>query len=630
MNLVSFDIFDTILIRKCGLPENIFYLTAKKLFGKDDRKVNYFVFWRSQAEGRIIREQKNKDVTIEDIYSSFESDYFGVEIKKAIEAEKNIESENLAVNPEVLDIIKKNRLKGNTICFISDMYLDSSFLRTVLMREGCIEEGEKVYVSCEYKASKHNGTIYRVVKKELSPSKWTHYGDNKHSDVKKAKKQGIKGTLVDTLFTDTEIKTIKYFSLNNNSREISIIVGWLRWIRISMGNSSTSEIASNFIAPLYVSYVQYIFDTAKKQSLDSLYFLNRDSYILYSIAKTLRSGDNINLNYLFVSRRSLVLPAIASLSDDDFLNVFDGKTLIRKSVDGILSFIKTNRKELLDCGLTFAFDEINNKKQQQEVLDKILRSEFTSILKDRIEKENSLLKEYFIQEEVISNKKSAFVDVGWLGTSRLMTNKILSNYLVSPVDFFYLGVRADVLPMKYGEFYSYFRNPIRGLTSVIENYFSISPYKSVLGYRKVEESVVPIFKEEIDTESEKDILDQNIKATSLFAEMINKYSDIMDLDETLTNIASYSTDILLNLSAQIRLDSFLKVGNFDSPLNNNVSFAKKLTIAELFSYSILGNNITAYDNVSIEVSVGKKLSKVLINIHNRIGIVKFAILKRIR
>ena len=32
MKLASFDIFDTTLIRKCGVPENIFYLLSKYLY----------------------------------------------------------------------------------------------------------------------------------------------------------------------------------------------------------------------------------------------------------------------------------------------------------------------------------------------------------------------------------------------------------------------------------------------------------------------------------------------------------------------------------------------------------------------------------------------------------------------
>lgn len=50
MKLVSFDIFDTVLIRKCGLPENIFYLLANRLYLDNRALREAFLLWRRQAE----------------------------------------------------------------------------------------------------------------------------------------------------------------------------------------------------------------------------------------------------------------------------------------------------------------------------------------------------------------------------------------------------------------------------------------------------------------------------------------------------------------------------------------------------------------------------------------------------
>ena len=42
MKLASFDIFDTTLIRKCGVPENIFYLLSKYLYPENPILQNSF------------------------------------------------------------------------------------------------------------------------------------------------------------------------------------------------------------------------------------------------------------------------------------------------------------------------------------------------------------------------------------------------------------------------------------------------------------------------------------------------------------------------------------------------------------------------------------------------------------
>lgn len=46
MKIASFDIFDTTLIRKCGKPQNIFYLLAQKLFYHNTELQKEFVIWR--------------------------------------------------------------------------------------------------------------------------------------------------------------------------------------------------------------------------------------------------------------------------------------------------------------------------------------------------------------------------------------------------------------------------------------------------------------------------------------------------------------------------------------------------------------------------------------------------------
>lgn len=53
MKLASFDIFDTTLIRKCGVPENIFYLLSKYLYPENPILQNSFFLWRREAEKKL-------------------------------------------------------------------------------------------------------------------------------------------------------------------------------------------------------------------------------------------------------------------------------------------------------------------------------------------------------------------------------------------------------------------------------------------------------------------------------------------------------------------------------------------------------------------------------------------------
>lgn len=217
MRLASFDIFDTTLIRLFGRPENINILLAGKEHTKGDA------------------------------------------------IERQVESKCLIANPEVREIITQKRQEGWQIAFISDMYLDSVFLTEILRREGCMEDGDKIYVSCEHNARKDTGTLYDLVRKDLHPTQWEHYGDNKQSDVKMALQKGIVSHHIDNSYRD---------------------------------------LSSRFVSSAYIPYILWIIKEAKKQNIKRLYFISRDGYILQKIAAAL-PHESIELRYFFTSRKAL-------------------------------------------------------------------------------------------------------------------------------------------------------------------------------------------------------------------------------------------------------------------------------------------------------------------------------------
>ena len=122
MNYVSFDIFDTCLIRKCGEAQNVFFLLGRKLFGLNTTEAEMFYHWRCQAESVAMEKAETKYVSIKDIYAGIPSrianKYSSVQI---MQEELQMEASMLHVVPETKRIIEQERHKGNTIVFISDM-----------------------------------------------------------------------------------------------------------------------------------------------------------------------------------------------------------------------------------------------------------------------------------------------------------------------------------------------------------------------------------------------------------------------------------------------------------------------------------------------------------------------------
>ena len=603
MKLASFDIFDTTLIRKCGKPENIFYILAHKLYPNDIAKREDFLLWRKGAENTARMRVPGKDVTIEDIYCSDELEGFAeYSPTQFIEAEKEVESENLIANPAIREIIKEKRGQGYTICFISDMYLPSGFLKRVLEREGCIDCDEAVYVSCEWDARKSNGALYKKLKEVLPHQQWEHFGDHPVSDVKMAARYGIKATKVNTDFSIAESRATLPRD-NRKHYESSILAGLSRAARTHFGNDAYTTIAANFVAPAYIPYIHFVLETARERGIKTLYFLSRDSYILQRIAENM-PHDGIELRYLFVSRKALLLPYLNNATAEKFLATMDKRTIRGKRVDELALSLGTTTNELQgDFGIEFGFDRIVTKEQELTFLNTIFgaESKFLPALNERVKEKRMLLDGYFAQEKVYCNDATAMVDVGWLGTTRLMINSILKENGYPETTFFYYGVRGDVIHSRYGTYYSYYSPTLLSTegTTLIENYFSASPYPSTIGYKADNGKIEPVFPKDCEYK-ENEIVKSNVAVTGWMCDEIT--ASQAPLEKQLWQWGKQAVEEMLKMNKDVDITPLQQAAEFD-----DTAFVRKLAVKELFNIVCLGGRTTAFDRGSLRITCGKRL-----------------------
>ena len=603
MKLASFDIFDTTLIRKCGQPQNIFYLLATRLYPHSHEKRDKFFEWRKSAELLIAPEIRKREITIQDIYTGEGlNDFKEYTTKELIEAEKTVESENLTANPEIKTKIEEYREKGYTICFISDMYLDSKFLTQILRREGCLTGEEKVYVSCEEEARKSSGALYDKVRNYLTPAEWEHYGDHPVSDIKRAEEKRIKAHIVSTAYTEAE-KLLAINSQQQYAKELSCLAGLQRSARIKLGDNPYTRLAADYVAAAYIPYVNFVLQKAQKQDIKALYFLSRDSYILQKIAEAQKEKyPNIEFKYLFVSRKALLLPYLKDAAAEKYLAIQDKNTIIGKSVEELLATFETSTTTLKEeYGISFRFKRISNQEEEKEFLTNIFgdNSPFRAHLEELCDKKRKIFNAYLIQEGAINGEKTAMVDVGWLGTTRLMINSILREEGTPDTLFFYYGVRGDVLGKQHGNFISYFTpNELSTeLTSIVENYFSASPFPSTIGYKKEGNKIVPQFKQG------EEFAHNNITTanTSVTAHISKEVEKIEFFNEEVQRVWSKSSakELLTLKNKDIDLTPLCEAEIFDGKC-----FVRRLSQKELIRIMLTGGRVTAFDKASVRLTVG--------------------------
>lgn len=540
MRLVSFDIFDTTLLRLCGKPENVFYILSQKLFPDNQEKRKIFLSWRLEAENKVVGKYGNS-TSIHNIYENDDLPILcGIPTEKIIQTELEVEKEMLKPYPHIADLIQKYKADGYIISFISDMYLPSSYLKNILKSFGLFEKDDYIFISNEHNARKSDGTLYKLVKEELKPTQWIHYGDNAYSDVKMAKKNGIHAHWVKTGFSITEARLSKDTARFACGFETSILAGITRFSRLQ-SNNPYDIFASHFVAPTYIPYIIYLKNQLLSRKCKRAYFLSRDSYIFMKMFEMYHLSD-IEPHYFFVSRKSLLLPFYNIAKNDAFLKAFPDFTLIGNNVNDILHSLRISDDDLVKHNIKFTFSEIKNKDDEKLMLKTLFDSELTPILDSKAKKEYDLFVDYLNQERVTEDDTSVMIDVGWVGTTRLMINQILKSIGKPSVHFIYYSVNNNVLPYKYGA-YSYFREGSADMFAFFELYFSECPYKSTIGYTNNGGNIIPLFTGNGEYK-ETEILLSNKRV--LTATMQNMAALCFKTNDALSYWAHYTEQSLLN------------------------------------------------------------------------------------
>ncbi|MCR5675387.1 MAG: hypothetical protein K6G16_06740 [Lachnospiraceae bacterium] len=171
--VISFDIFDTLLCRNVQKPRDVFRSV------QEEQHATGFYDARIRAEQRARRmHPKQEDVTFRQIYQELPEQYRGLE-QAELDAEKAAVYANAAMAPVYQHALQA----GKRVILCSDMYLTRDFLEKLLQNSG-FGGYEKLYLSSELMKTKGTGHLFHHVVQdtETAPEKILHIGDHLESD----------------------------------------------------------------------------------------------------------------------------------------------------------------------------------------------------------------------------------------------------------------------------------------------------------------------------------------------------------------------------------------------------------------------------------------------------------------
>ncbi|EWM53020.1 HAD family hydrolase [Ruminococcus flavefaciens] len=433
---ISFDIFDTLIVRDVAKPTDVFRLMGKQLkFPDFSRK-------RIEAEQKARKKKNGGEVNIRDIYRSFA----GISEKDAERfcmQELSYEMLVCRPNPALIGTYKKC-LKNKKVILVSDMYLPSEMMEKILA--GCGIKGyEKLYVSCDVGASKRDGGLYGFVLKDLGirADEMVHIGNDAMADYICARKCGISAVKTKTGTENMYLGNIP----EKQSRKSGGFSDIYRLINTTTGSTKRFR---NFyyrfgyenFGILLLGFTKWMMEDLRANGIKQVIFLARDGYIMKEVYDLLGYSSEIPSRYMEMSRRSI--RTASSFSQPQTyenalsLMILPSRISVRQIFDcwGLTAedFMPQLREAEIDINEVFWSKLL---KQEQRVR-KLYGLVDEAIIKNASAEKQTML-EYIRGFDL--DKKTALVDIGYgANIQKELIKALLSHGMDPDITGYYLGL----------------------------------------------------------------------------------------------------------------------------------------------------------------------------------------------
>ena len=555
--VITFDIFDTLITRLIYEPDDVFRLMARKIEYEYGKRVDYLSI-RKKAESIAWKEQGDY-CNIHHIYEKLPevSDFTQRQADELKQMEIDLEYELCVPRRDVLNIFNSLIEAGKKVILISDMYLTTPIITKML--EKCGYKGyEDLWVSCEKGKRKDRDTIWDDFLAIYGDKKTIHIGDNPHSDC-----QIIGDRRRQYLLLLSPIEQFrfskqyeKYRNFVDTSVENAVMLGYM--VNECEYNSPFAlrdnglprlkdirSVSQGVFAPVMLKYVDYLHKTSKSDS--RLLFLAREGYFLEQLYKKYCESfgkEELEHVYFLTSRRATCVPQISHCSDImDLLNTkYNGKlsTLLNERFG--LENIRVDKDE-----------KISLPKDHAKVMS--ILADYTKEILKEAKCEKKLYLEYIDQElgENIDWEKIVLVDVGYSGTIQYYLMKILGTSLEGCYMACGYNMKPDLLNGTYRSPYAFWRDKSFITGQLFLEAVMAAPHGQVVKFNKNHDKVEAILKPEKKLYGEK---------AALFQKEIYSYVEFMG--KILVDISPLINGKL----AECMFSDILKSNFLDSNLKN--------------------------------------------------------------
>ncbi|MCI8795439.1 MAG: hypothetical protein HFG89_01100 [Dorea sp.] len=313
-DVISFDVFDTLLMRKVYEPADVFVLIDRQL---SDRFPFVFSEERRAAEHEL---RKTCEPTIDQIYDCLAEKNCLSESEKqylfALELEQ--EKRVLCVREQMKLCMEYCIRQEKKVYLVSDMYLPKELMEG-LLGEFDLTGYTELLVSCDYFTSKPKG-LFDILREKAGRERYLHIGDHKEADYDSPRRYGMDAFLIMPSVRMMECSAYRDVLVYLKSISSRVMLGMLaadvfrnpfslvgtKGIPMIM---NAEQFGYAFIAPLVLSFTVWLIHRVNTKKDAVILFSARDGWLVQKVFRRLADAWELTELpkdiYLMVSRKAL-------------------------------------------------------------------------------------------------------------------------------------------------------------------------------------------------------------------------------------------------------------------------------------------------------------------------------------
>ncbi len=449
-DVVSFDLFDTLLIRRIHDPDLLKPATARYIaaiataMGLDCTWPRVQTL-RDAIERRHRRETGQQYEDHEACYPLFMAELleqifqekYSPELLERVTAyELGVENSMLVPRQELVAWLRELHDQGKRIFIISDVYLPADHLEKLVSHAGLTPYVEEVVSSADTFLAKASARAYPLLKDRfgLEYASWLHLGDNPHSDGLKAAEVGIRALVLRDAGEKWRKSIVKrYFNYSCGRPFWKGRVLQQLMLPLEAENSEQEDLyvaGYTFLAPIISAFVHEIARKVHDQGITKIFFLSREGWLFKqiweAITPQLYPAEQLpDIEYLYVSRMALAGAGCAYAG------------LTKTNAD--IAFLPIGNRDFRDVCRIFSLDtepliphlarydlrpdtplspqHEGYHPRDRMSFDKLLEdAEFQDAVRVQCRPKNDALQRYLEDVGFFEHRDVALVDIGWLGT----------------------------------------------------------------------------------------------------------------------------------------------------------------------------------------------------------------------